>query len=292
MVLRRTPPVHDGVMVGLKRAVAAWILASFFLLLAATALARPPFVDKIWGGVPGYGMPNYFSGTNSRVNMTVGTTPGGIKRVEFRIGGELVWEADYPNPALPPYIVTVATQKAVMFDSTRFAPGNNLSVEVKVWSWTAPFRSFSQVSPVKNAVLLAKHPDPEIFGDPPQVVYYELGPSRFNFGFEYGEWTPRDFVDGLSGKSVVYVCSHGQSNRFAAGKLWDDGETEYPTYVQPYGNDVYVVGYPEWQERVGVEPFRIPQMGSGYPPFNSTGNPPITLVFVSSCSTAALNDFI
>ena len=41
-----------------------------------------------------------------------------------------------------------------------------------------------------------------------------------------------------------------------------------------------------------VEPYRTPQMGSGLPPFNSTGNPPINLAFLVNCGSGANEEFL
>lgn len=43
-------------------------------LTTTSAMADVPS-DKIWGGVGGFGMPNYFSGTNARVFVSVESRP-------------------------------------------------------------------------------------------------------------------------------------------------------------------------------------------------------------------------
>jgi hypothetical protein len=103
-----------------------------------------------------------------------------------------------------------------------------------------------------------------------------------------------DFVNSLSGANIVFAATHGEPSRFYAGQEFYDGEgTEFATHVYPYGYDRYdIVGHPTWLEGVGVEPYRSPQIGSGYPPYNSTGNPPLNLAFIMSCATGAEQDFI
>lgn len=177
-----------------------------------------------------------------------------------------------------------------MFDSTRFRPASTITITITAIDNLGGTGSYTTSAvPVKNCAYISEHPDAG--GDPVGVVVNDVNLRYLTYGPD-GDWTPMDFINGLAGMNLVAYAGHGTPTYFFAAHVWSDPDTDYPTYVYPFGDDAYVGGHPGWLQQAGVEPYRIPQMGVGFPPFNSTGQPPINLATVISCGTGQCQDFI
>lgn len=266
-------------------------------LISFTAFGAPASVNNP--------MPYIFSGTACRASGQLGpATEEGIPIwMELYLNDERVARWDAGDDALAALgfgpdnaahgplefsLPSIPRSLAVIFDSTQFVDGATVTVRFEAQTGVGHFSASGQAI-VKNRILLAEHPDMSgaiaVAGD---LDHY----PTFGQTYMYGAWTPRQFGNNLSGASVVFAATHGNPTSFAAGKKWQDGSVSHSTFVGPYGDDGHVVRHPEWENYIGVEPYRSPQMGSGYPPFNSTQNPPITLAFISACETGKQQDFI
>ncbi|HTQ10624.1 MAG TPA: hypothetical protein VMI31_11170, partial [Fimbriimonadaceae bacterium] len=100
-------------------------------------------------------------------------------------------------------------------------------------------------------------------------------------GWLSGSWSPLDFLGGMSGSDIVFYSGHGAPDNFLCGLRLFGGA--YTTDVIPTGPDVLCPQSPNPLMDAGLESRRIDQIGSGAPPFNSTGNPPVNFVFLQAC---------
>lgn len=238
-------------------------------------------------------MPHYFSGTACRASATI---------VPYQAPGPYVYVTSatlyvnnvpvdtYQYVTGEPYPMSVSL--AAMFDSTVFTHLSTVTVKAEYWDSRGVRRENSASTVSKNSVLMPAYPEPEF------EAGRDLAASNFSFLHQVplsGEWTPSTFVSSMNGSSSVFVVTHGTPSDFWCGKVWtDEQEIEHRTSVLPYGNDqnYAILGHPEWIKSCGVEPYRVTQMGTGYPPYNDTTAPPIALAFVASCGTGANQDFI
>jgi len=284
------------------------------LAIGVSLLAAKIPTDQIWSVVNGYGVPPYFSGTNSRIAVTVGMTYDGLDRVEMHIGGELVWEEDYPL-GFPP-ILALSDYHQTIFDSTHFPHGESVEVTVKVWGQEPSYREFSEEVPVINHAVLYGRNDLENYFlgwvDGPGWVQageskapYRSLPSSYSrlpgMGY-YIEaymktmgWTAQQFGEATEDCNVLHVHSHGALDFF-----WSDSNDywyaypEFPAQGHPPTN-VYALSLPESPPTgsIALLAHRIAANGSAtpLPPFNTSGKPPINLVYLDTCYSGLTNDF-
>lgn len=243
-------------------------------------------------------VPNYWSSTNCRANVSTGIFGNriGYSHLRMSLKDALTGETqnfdkylDYPDGVLYNQSASIG----VTFDSTHFSNGRIVELSAEAWDvFGNHYGPIAGSATVKNVALLASHPDPDISPDPAITVKDIIGPQ---FGKVYmirGSWTPLDFVNNLNGASVVFVGTHGTPDNFYAGKEWYvNGEVFSNTFVYPSGSDNYVIGHSTWLQSVGILPRRSAQMGYGYPPYNSTSVPAVALDVIVSCGTGANSDF-
>jgi len=226
---------------------------------------------------------------------------------ELQINGEVVNQIIW-NPGDPDY---VAMLPSVMFDSTHFANGSTVTVTVRSEEDLGHGGQASASAPVKNFASLFGRYDLESsvpiawnWDDP--VGYYFIGDmswhglpwaaaflSSMGYYIEHQVtsrgWGSGDLLAGLADCTVFYVHTHGATTYYwtdlndfynwypAAPESWSENAYASSTGGDPYG---FV-----------LEPTRVNAMGSGLPPFNSTGLPPIALSFMVACDTGTNNDF-
>ncbi|GIK31440.1 MAG: hypothetical protein BroJett009_04320 [Armatimonadota bacterium] len=226
-------------------------------------------------------MPKYFSGANNRASAkaTVNGTTLGITRWELWLNDQKTAEADVPPGPLGLYLHEVAP--AIMFTSTKFPPGTNISIVLKVWTTDGPDPVEAWSAPVPKKDIAA------IFGrseweDPPtaptagahatkphvQSANYDV--SRF---FVSPGWNVANVQEALGECSLFYASTHGDVEKFQT-----DLDEQFVWAMEQYGNP-------------NVLSLRTAAIGTGLPPFNSTERPPITIAFMESCETGATDSF-
>jgi hypothetical protein len=102
-------------------------------------------------------------------------------------------------------------------------------------------------------------------------------------------WDRNDFLPGVGDSNVFYVHTHGNDEFF-----WmDTNDYHYDRLGSPGPPDnAYAeIAPPSDLHGFALKPTRVTANGSGLPPFNSTGIPPVNLAFVDSCTTGTTNSF-
>lgn len=262
------------------------VLPIFIALLAAPAASG--------GGNPrlpamaaplGLTLPNYFSGTDSRFSVSTGIFGNNIGYNWFKVtmtcnGESLSHEVTltYPNNL---YYNQHANISA-MFDSSHFPDGATVTVTAQV---TDVFGNYyapkSASTSVKNKVLIAEHPD---LIDGAETTSAEfIGQNYGQNLLDNGFWTPSAYFQQMNGCNVIYGSVHGNVDEHASGN--------YPSATAPDRVYTGAVSYsPPRSPNYDVE--RASQLGTGYPPFNSTSQPPIKFMFLYACLCGSTNNFI
>jgi hypothetical protein len=276
------------------------LLSAFFCLIVLTATSTAVTVNNP--------MPYYFSGTNCRAMGSLGspTVEGWPTIMNLYVGGELVahWDSfeGMEGPAFMqskfggggPKYPSIPRGLRAMFDSTHFAPGSTVAVFFEAWTNLGYF-SATGSAVVKNSILLSQHPEPLIDPDTALVVGDLIQPNfHRDLSLYRNGWSPFDFIYGMAERTVIFSSTHGTNTEFYAGKKFYDADGDpWITTLRPNGGITsHAPTHPDWLYSVGIGPYRAAQMGTGYPPFNSSGQPPINLAFILSCSTGAEDEFI
>jgi len=202
-----------------------------------------------------------------------------------------------------------------------------IAVKLKVWEVgdTVPQENSYTVQAINNAIIANRNEweVKRIYWNPSVQQWLPFSGSHFfdavqdDFamirrpvtGVSHFRWDAADVLDQLGGKNILIWSSHGHAGtlgnysvdppRVNSGS--DDQSGNAPSGPPFYGTD-YVLervnGYrplpPAKYEADGatvdwvrVRPWRIDQMGSGLPPFNSTSTPPLNVGLFVVCYTGA-----
>lgn len=238
-------------------------------------------------------MPFYFSGTACRASGGLGSiaVEGYPTTMNLFIGGQLV--AHYPNiggpasvlPSLPnstlpatlggpalPYVLSTPRGLSVIFDSTHFPNGTNLTIRFEAWTNLGYFTA-SDSAPVINRILIYERSD--FSGGAPATnsatSVIPLGRSIH----EADGWSVATLTSDDNSCSLLAVFSHGN-------------QEDHQDDVEPVPGRVFALpntGNPDYQSD------RTSDIGSGLPPLNSSHQPPISLAFLYSCDCGYTNRF-
>lgn len=315
---------------------------------SAVSLALCPLL--LWGGVTQAGLiwsvpddpngiPQYFSGTNSRAFIAASSAPtpdpnGGLPTLEPTIVKHELWLNDHmisrwEKPANRPNIFTA--RHHIMFDSAYYAGGNGngpITVQLKVWEVgdTVPQENSYPVQAINNAIIanrnewevkkLAWSESLQSWVSLSGSFFFSEVADDFSLmkrpviGVSHFRWNAADVLDQLGGKNIVVWNAHGLAGqpgnfqieppRVYSGS--DDRSGNAPS-GPPFTGPGYLIervnGYrplpplkyesggsiAQW---VRVRPWRIEQIGTGLPPFNSLGEPPLNIVLLSVCQAGVV----
>lgn len=162
----------------------------------------------------------------------------------------------------------------VMFDSTHFSNGS-LEVKLRIKS-NGVWHEDTYSAPVKNySKNFGKSAWEAVLGsDGATFVHYLMTSIGISSSLIASwQWDYNDIESALSSCTLLYFNTHGNVGIF----LDDCDNTIYPTSSQ---------GTPDFLT------WRTAVNGSGYPPLNSTGNPPINLAVWDSCLTGTDASFL
>jgi hypothetical protein len=255
-------------------------------------------------------VPHYFSGTNSRVHAYGHVTNGtlGITHVRVWIGpGDPIIDEEIPPEPIP-YVYDI--QLRIMFDSTRFDDGAQVQVTVELTDSDEHVNSQTMTVPVYNKVSLFGRHDMDV-----QPLYWENGQYVFRGQECYGVptveayfrplgdlnyhrarvnttlgWDKYAMLPGVGDSNVFYVHTHGDETSFWTDK--NDYHFAYPNPPTIAPENAYALTVPSGDlHGFALKPTRIAANGSGLPPFNSTGIPPVNLAFLDTCGAGTDNDF-
>jgi hypothetical protein len=243
---------------------------------------------------PGYDVPLYFSGTNSRAFYRASVSPPHNHIAVFELYLNDILTLQLNTPCVPgprnPYLAV--QEGAVMFDSFYFAyPLSTITVKCRVKAETYPGGSsewfeHTYSAPSKNAAALFGYWQTEGMtgGNTVAVATAKLGEVQYPcIGITYYGWTFDNYASLIAeNRNVVHHHSHGNALGVTDGcAIWSDPEGIW------YGNDIWGRQEDGWPS---IEAMRIQQMGSGLPPYNSTQKPPINLAVHMSCLNVVGNE--
>jgi hypothetical protein len=86
-------------------------------------------------------------------------------------------------------------------------------------------------------------------------------------------WSNHDYLSGLQNKNVYFVASHGNPSLHLAGNadpVWSG----------------------EGGQTFSYENYRLSHIGSGLPPYNSTGQPALNFLHIYACNCGDTNNFV
>jgi len=239
--------------------------------------------------------------------------------MELRINAMLV--AKYPGDG-PEYLfgggegtdgVNPPSGLAVMFDSTRFVNDSDVTVEFEAWCADGSYYYDAGSAQVANWATLYGIYDLEVeplfwvngqwYSYPPAnhaTIEPIVRPSAVAIGYGIQNantslgWNAYQLLGDFRNANVFYVHTHGTPNN-----IWSDTDDHHFYHPGPYTG----IGYPReniWPTTAAptplnaqfvFQPERVIANGSGLPPYNSTGQPPITLAHFQTCGTHHDNYF-
>ena len=244
----------------------AFLLLSSLAALAANAQPGGFGIQIPAGGGP---MPNYWSGTNCRASggAQIGEP---IYAAQLLLNGELVYDWVAPDPETYPLSIALK----VMFDSSHFGNGTPVEVTLKVWGvFTGMQEGSSNPDPiVKNRLMMFEHDDPGLTPDAAPLVN-DLMTGK-NYGLllrTLGPWMADNYWGALNGgtngnTSAVFYAGHGGPGNHDACIPPDMTPADYETH-------------------------RTSDIGTGLPPFNSTGRPPVFFIHLAACECGKTSNF-
>jgi hypothetical protein len=232
----------------------------------------------------------YWSGTNcvaggSAVNISAGEV--GIEEYEVRVNGTVVYSGPKDGAA------TGSCSGGARFDSTYF--GNLSTVEIKTYAKAkrddgtiTPWQNDGGYSAVvKNEAMCAQAGDYRSYsggaGDSTFTLLFGL--TQYETEKLIMTWTAVDYFDMMRGKNVVFFNGHGApggtSHVSSSSLTAPGGDYIFPDSYQ-HPTDGWIPGYD----------IRIDHMGDNLPPRNSTGVPPVNLMWHYSCQTGLQTGFV
>lgn len=132
------------------------------------------------------GTPKYMSGTNCRIwgsAVVTGPPTSGFVGWKLFLNDTLVHQYTTEEGI----VILQHMSMSVRTDSTYFQNGSTLIVRFQAQdedgNW---YDSPEKIVPVRNSILLAQHPDPDITGPPVDIVGALVHPPSFGQQFLYG----------------------------------------------------------------------------------------------------------
>lgn len=223
----------------------------------------------IWNTPVGGISPFYWSGTNCRAlaSASVDRSSRGFKKAELFIDFQLVSTQSWSGSWLPPNV-----SASVMFDSTHFLSGLYVWVRFQVTDEANHVYYKDYGATVKNWCYFAN--DSNIYqvsgGQGSEAAYYEMVGIPHYLRFErHDSWNDDVYFTDIVGCNVVGPFVHGNWN------FHKDGSNTHWIYLAP--EPTYLDYLTQMQAIVG----------SGFPPVNSTHEPPINLLMLTTCLAGA-----
>lgn len=221
--------------------------------------------------------PLHFSGTNSRAfyKATVTYPTVHIERAEIYVDNELtLWEV-YPVQGLPPrQVYRLTTTLKIMFDSTHFPNSGITTIKMRVRGDGIWYEHSYSAIRYNRAGAFGLHSFETTFGGAAATKVKDRLDQIQHYCdlITYSGWD-HSIVDTIEDHATIhYFNTHGTEYSFQT----DAGGLIYP--FDSYGSP----DLRTWPEA---------SIGSGYPPFNSTGNPPVHLAVFDSCKTGSSSLF-
>lgn len=248
-----------------------WLLHLLLTGMLAHLALGQPIEARV--PVPGSAMPLYFSGTEARASGWVKTRVSYMVEAKLWVGGFLVQHWQYDGGP----IVVFEVPLAVMFDSSHLTHGSQATV--RVWGRD---NLDNQIEAENSAVVLNR------------LVAYNL--SEFN-GYDGGRGAQTVSIMMGNQGYFQYVLTSGWTRDIVAEQVKNSGIH----YVNSHGHEVlhaHTVDTPAGSlffakppNAYNYESSRWTHNGSGLPPFNSTGLPPVQFAMFDICDGGPTNQF-
>ncbi len=212
--------------------------------------------------------PLYFTSTNARASARawLSSPSEGLETFKVKLNGELVYSKTFPYT---PGELHSQWQAHVMFDSTHWgASQTHCTVRLEVTEFGDPTEHASEVTvPIKNMAKQYDVMDEKLNpASAPIVMSWMAIMGYRTHTHSQDGWPKLQFLSEMQGASVEYFGGHGN----ASPSFDDDAPGQFADTIVP----------------ADVQAYRSIQMGTGLPPFNSTGRPPIAFAFIHACSAA------
>lgn len=263
------------------------LILAHFLWVSALAQSGGPFCSVPAGGGP---MPFYFYSTNNRAsgNAMVGPAdergPRYFTYAALKIQGYVVKDFVYvPGEPQPMSIGLEA-----VFDSTVFASGSIVAVQFEALDSYGVAYTDIDWAPVKNKIGLAQLD--EWNGNPLTDGIEETNQKMSNLGWQIEElshylWSTSELADLFAGSGIYHVSTHGYWQYlnplgWVLAHMTDEGDDIFARQLSSPFN-----------AEPNYETWRTTMNGSGYPPFNSTAMPPVTLAFLDACTIGGTSEY-
>jgi hypothetical protein len=249
-----------------------FILTTVAFGIVAAVSAQGPRTDPgAYVPGPNMPMPNYFSGTYNVVQGYVKPYPkpinlpifpeSQITYIGLKVNGVLVEQRNED-----PNLIHMSVQIGDIIDSTAFAHGSTLTVEVVATDNYQRNYSDTDSSVVRNKLPVFVH---HHFLGPVETTLG--GHSNYHQIFELRNgWTRNLYLARLQDATSVMVATHGNPEP----RIVDDLFTASPSLPSSRITSPDVLNT------------RINQIGFGLPPFNA-GSAPMNICFLLACSAAA-----
>lgn len=300
------------------RCVALLLVGSFISAFSNSQISGA----GAWVPGPGQQMPNYFSGTlNYATGIVVCSALDAqgnqdwFTHAELRVGGEVVDQYDWPiGEGAKPWNVPLGCT----LDSTHFPPGTLVEVKILGDTHSAIHFEATGAAIVKNRIVgfnrtdfVGQPPGPiSIYADGAGTVRSQMNNTNYDLNCPSRNpgWSPATLLNvatssgELENCGVLYLNTHGTS----ASNPWPN-QYYYDSFASDIGASngsdplfyqfaiVPGLGWnipPYNYDTQNFESWRAIVNGSGYPPFNSSSNPPVHFLFLDTCWCGCCNDFV
>lgn len=232
--------------------------------------------------------PYYHSGTNCRAGIVIVVDPiepaTVVEMLEARlyIAGNLVKSWTNPAPLEGGRAVFPLIGLEARFDSTHFPTGHNIRVRMEATDTAGRTYSGHYDALAKNAATVWQHRtmNGHVTTNSAPVVQSFLQVFLNSVQVTTQWWSGEDVMAKLKDSTVHYVNTHGGIQYYD-----DNSGSEEESDIAVYGTSNFPNVYVTYAEE------RPNTHGTGYAPYNSTGNPPVSFAFIDSCNSCTDNEF-
>lgn len=235
---------------------------------------------------PNEQMPYYFFGTyNIAKGRAIAYPPAPLGPPRYFTYGCLIvggWGVRWfqYNPEDP---ICVNLTLGVVFDSTHFAPGTDVTVEIVAIDNYGTVYNTINSAPTKNRAIIYSHPEFSCWGGNGGLIADGLlSGVNYETHEQHDEWTALEHFSDMNVCNLVWVASHGFVNQYHAGNLPDVGDD---TLRRCWTENTWDPTQQGWG--LGYLQVRTTQTGGGLPPWNASHNPPINLLVLEVCALAS-----
>ena len=237
-------------------------------------------------------MPYYFSGTYCRASgdATVDLPPVGYWEPAYFVESKLWINGTLVKHHIGADAGSMYVYEYALFDSTHFSANSSVNVEFQAMDdygrLYPPSQPASGSAIVLNrGVSFDRHDFSQLVGGSGgYMAWMKLGPTHYDRLYinDY-HWDYHSILNNLGNAGILYINTHGNSDPSVHLTDTDeDGGLSDFVFGRFLSNYDPCHNYFQWRNTLN---------GSGYPPFNSTHNPPTNLFILEACLSQLTDDF-